>query len=417
MPTSTTFWALALILVLATLAALVAPLMRSRARRQGPGDEDSAAAIYRDQKRQLADDLAVGAITTDERDATEREIVTRLGAELSAAPAPAPAAQGRAPWIVAIVIVAIVPAAALVAYLALGNPRALDATAPKQRMTDAEIVSMVERLAQRMKADPSDPQGWLLLGRSWSALQRYQESADAYAEAAKRLPNNADVLADWADALAMAQGRRLEGRPTEIIHQALAVDPQHPKSLALAASAAMDRGDNKAAIGYWQALLAIVPPGSEDARGIQATIEQLGGAPVASPAPAPQPAARGAPSAAPAAPGASRIAGRVEVAPSLASRVPPGATLFVYARAAQGPRVPLAILRRTARELPLEFVLDDSMSMAPGATLSGAREVVVEARVSASGGATPVSGDLAGASATVAPGATGLRITIDRVVP
>ena len=97
--------------------------------------------------------------------------------------------------------------------------------------------------------------------------------------------------------------------------------------------------------------------------------------------------------------------------------MPPDATLFVYARAAQGPRVPLAILRRTARELPLDFVLDDSMSMAPGATLSGAREVVVEARVSASGGATPVSGDLAGASATVAPGATGLRITIDRVVP
>ena len=412
MPTTTIFWALALVLVVATLAALAVPLLRTRTRRAGPAVDDAAAAIYRDQKRQLDEDLAAGAITAEEHEAAEREIVARLGAELSTAPAPAAAAPGRAPWIAAIVIVAIVPAVALVAYLALGNPRALVESAARHRMSDAEIVSMVEKLAQRMKADPSDPQGWVLLGRSWSALQRYQESADAYAEAAKRLPGNADVLADWADALAMAQGRRLAGRPTEIINEALAADPQHPKALALAASAAMDRGDNAAAIRYWQALLAIVPPGSEDARGIQSTIEQLGGAPVAatSPAPAARPAA--APSSA-----AGRIAGRVEVAPALATRVPPDATLFVYARAAQGPRVPLAILRRTARELPLDFVLDDSMSMAPGATLSGAKEVVVEARVSASGSATPAAGDLSGTSAKVAPGAAGLRITIDRVVP
>lgn len=414
MPTSTTFWALALALVLATLAALVVPLVRSRSRREGPAADDASAAVYRDQKRQLDADFAAGAISAEERDATEGEIVARLGAELSAASGATPASAGRAPWIVAIVIVAIVPAAALVAYLALGNPQALDAGAARQRMTDSEVVSMVERLAQRMKENPSDPQGWLLLGRSWSALQRYQESADAYAEAVKRMPGNADALADWADALAMAQGRKLAGKPTEIIGQALAADPTHPKSLALAASAAMERGDDKSAVRYWKALLAVVPPGSEDAQGIQATIAQLEGTPMPAPSvPAPAAGARTAP----AAPAASRIAGRVEIAPALAARVPPGATLFVYARAAQGPRMPLAIVRRTARELPLEFALDDSMAMAPGATLSNAREVVVEARVSTSGSATPSSGDLSGQSATVTPGTTGLRITIDRVIP
>ena len=245
MPTSTTFWALALALVLATLAALVVPLLRSRARREGPAPDDAAAAVYRDQKRQIDADFAAGAIGEEERAAAEAEIVARLGAELSAAPQPDAAAAGRAPWIVAIAIVAIVPAAALVAYLAVGNPQALDAGAARKRMTEPEVVSMVERLAQRMKEDPSDPQGWLLLGRSWSALQRYQESADAYAEAVKRMPGNADALADWADAFAMAQGRKLAGKPTEIIGQALAADPTHPKSLALAASAAMERGDDK----------------------------------------------------------------------------------------------------------------------------------------------------------------------------
>ena len=415
MPTSTTFWALALALVLATLAALVVPLLRTRARREGPAPDDAAAAVYRDQKRQLDADFAAGAIGEEERAAAEAEIVARLGAELSAAPQPDAADAGRAPWIVAIAIVAIVPAAALVAYLAVGNPQALDAGAARKRMTEPEVVSMVERLAQRMKEDPSDPQGWLLLGRSWSALQRYQESADAYAEAVKRMPGNADALADWADALAMAQGRKLAGKPTEIIGQALAADPTHPKSLALAASAAMERGDDKAAVRYWQALLAVVPPGSEDAQGIAATIAQLGGTP--SPAPLTSAAARPSPQPSAAAPAASRITGRVEIAPALASRIPPDATLFVYARAAQGSRMPLAILRRTARELPLEFALDDSMAMAPGATISSAREVVVEARVSASGSATAASGDLSGVSAAVAPGASGLRITIDRVVP
>ena len=272
-----------------------------------------------------------------------------------------------------------------------------------------------------MKAQPDDAQGWLLLGRSWSALQRYQDSADAYAQAVARLPGNADALADWADALAMAQGRKLAGKPTEIIGRALAADPAHPKTLALAASAAMERGDDAAAIRYWNALLAVVPPDSEDARGIRSTIAQLGGSVAPAPGVAPVQAPAAAPAAVPrertAGAADGRISGRVSVAPALASRVPPQATLFVYARAAQGPRVPLAILRTTAGALPLDFTLDDSMSMAPGAVLSRARDVVVEARVSTSGQATPASGDLTGQSATVTPGTNGLAITIDRVVP
>ena len=431
MPTSTTFWALALALVLATLAALVVPLLRSRARREGPADDDASAAVYRDQMRQLDADVAAGVINADERAVAEAEIVARLGTELSATAQPAAATASRAPWIVAIAIVAIVPAAALVAYLAVGNPQALDASGARPRMTESEVVSMVERLAQRMKSDPSDPQGWLLLGRSWSALQRYQESADAYAEAVARMPGNADALADWADALGMAQGRKLAGKPTEIIGQALAADPSHPKALALAATAAMERGDNKAAIRYWQSLLALVPPGSEDAQGIAATIVELGGTPATGAPPAtgasstpgsssaPAPAAAARPAAPPTevASARSRITGRVEIAPALAARVPPDATLFVYARAAQGSRMPLAIVRRAARELPFEFALDDSMAMAPGATISSAREVVVEARVSASGGATAAPGDLSGVSAAITPGTGGVRITIDRVVP
>ena len=405
MTTGVLFWLIALALVVATLAVLVVPLLRRAPDRAGPGEADASAALYRAQSRELDDDVAAGAIGADERARVREEIVARLGDELAAAPAPAAASSPRAAWIAAIAIVALLPASVLVAYFALGNPEALDANMPRARFTEPEIVAMVERLAERMKAQPDDPRGWLLLGRSMGALQRFQESADAYAQAAARMPDDAGVLADWADALAMAQGRKLAGKPTEIIERALKADPKHPKALALAASAAMERHDDAAAIRHWNALLATLPPDSEQARDVRDTIAQLG-CKAAAPAPA---------AAAPAA--GSRIAGRVVVAPSLAARVPPQATLFVYARAADGPRMPLAVVRASAGALPFDFALDDSMAMAPGMTLSSAREVVVEARLSASGSATPTSGDLAGSTGPVAPGTNGVVVTINRIVP
>lgn len=422
------FWAFALVLTLASVAALAVPLLRARPR-TAPGDDDASAAIFRDQKRQIDEEFAAGAITAEERDAAHAELVARLSAELGAAEPGKPAAAGRAPWIAAITLVAILPAAALIAYLALGNPSAIDAKPTASHAQDGEILAMVEKLAQRMRDRPDDPQGWLLLGRSWNALKRFPEAAEAYARAAKLVPGDADLLADWADALGMAQGRSLAGKPTEIIAQALAADPKHPKSLALAASAAMERRDDRTAVRYWRALLAELPPGSEEAQGVAATIAQLEGPGAAPRAPAPSasaarpaadagtPAAASSPKAATPAAAGARITGRVSVAAALAARVPRDATVFVFARAPSGPRVPLAVLRRPARDLPFEFTLDESMAMAPGMSLATVREVVVEARVSATGNATAAPGDLTGGTGPIAPGATGVVVTIDRVVP
>ena len=404
MSSTVLFWLIAFALVVATLAVLVVPLLRSAPARTRPAEADAATAIYRDQSRQLDDDVATGVINADERERAHEEIVARLGDELAVPASPA-AASPRAAWIAAIAIVALLPATALLAYLVLGNPQALDAGVARQHLSNPEIVAMVDRLAERMKAQPDDPKGWLLLGRSMGALQRFKESADAYAQAAARLPNDADVLADWADAQAMAQGRTLAGKPTELVERALAIDPKHPKSLALAASAAMERRDDATAIRHWNALLATLPPDSEQARDVRETIAQLGGKAVA-----PLPAN-------PTAVASGRTSGRVVVAPALASRVPPQATLFVFARAVQGSRMPLAVIRKVASDLPLQFVLDDSMAMAPGATISTAGKVVIEARVSTSGTAAPTSGDLAGESGPVTPGASGIVVTINRIVP
>jgi cytochrome c-type biogenesis protein CcmH len=251
------------------------------------------------------------------------------------------------------------------------------------------------------------------------------------------------VLADWAESLALAQNQVISGEPETLARRALALDDRNPKALALVATAAVERGDFDDSLVLWRRLYGQFPPTSEDAARTLAAISEVermrdkaaaGGAPGAAaaassipPGPASTPAtapagaapARGtAPAAAGNVDGArTAIVGTVEIAPALAGRVATGDTVYVYARIADGPRRPLAVQRTAAGRWPLAFRLDDSMTMAGGPPLSSAPSVVVEARVSHTGEATPRSGDLTGRSAPVAPGARDLRIVIDQLVP
>jgi cytochrome c-type biogenesis protein CcmH len=234
------------------------------------------------------------------------------------------------------------------------------------------------------------------------------------------IPDDPGLLADYADALAMAQGRKLAGQPAALADRALTIDPKHKKALALAASAAMEARDLDRALGYWRRLLAELPAASDDARQISAVIAEVesakgdarsvaGTKPRRAAAPVAAAPAKDA--------GTAAIAGRVDITPSLAAKVALTDTVFVFARAVEGPRMPLAILRIPAKELPKDFILDDSMSMSPSARLSSAEAVVIEARISKTGNAMPQPGDLSGKSAPVKPGAIGVRVTIDQVLP
>jgi cytochrome c-type biogenesis protein CcmH len=432
------FWIAVAALVAASLIALVWPLLRAP-RREGPLEDDAMAAVYRDHRRQLDADRDAGTLSAEEHARAVDELVRRFGAELAESPAKEPAHLVRTPWIAALALVAIVPAAALAMYFTLGSPEALrvranaDASHP---VSQDEIVAMVESLAARMRADPGNPEGWLLLARSYAALGRYQESADAYASAAKLVGDDAQIYADWADALAMAQGRTLVGRPTELIERALAIDPKNRKALALAATVRFERGDYEGALARWRELKALVPPGSDEAKQVDDVIAEVeartrggtlaqarpGGASSQSersgrsaqpgksaPSPresAPQVAAAG-----------RTVSGRVELDAALKSKIGQSDALFIYARAVNGPRMPLAVLRGSAAELPKTFTLDDTMSMSPAMKLSSADSVIVEARVSKSGNAIPQPGDLRGASAPVTPGSANIRVVIRDVVP
>ena len=404
----TAFVVLGVLLAAAALLFVVLPLARHGARSRDSRSSVNVA-IYRDQLRELESDLRAGTLAPDQYEKSRGEIEARLledvRGESAATGAPRPS---RA---VAIALGLAIPVCAAGVYFAVGNPRALspqaEAGGTDHGLTQQQLQSLVDRLAARMKENPENAEGWAMLGRSYAVLGRFRESADAYAKAAAGMPGDAQLLADYADALAMAQGRRLHGEPEKIIARALEADPNNVKALALAGTAAFDRKNYAEAVRHWERIAQLVPPGSQFADSLQASIaeaRELGGI---RPAPGKAPAAVAR---------AGSVSGVARLSPELAGRVAPTDTVFVFARAAEGPRMPLAVLRKQVRDLPVTFVLDDSMAMAPQMKLSGFSQVVVGARVSKTASASPQPGDLEGQSVPVKVGARGVAVVIDTEV-
>ena len=282
--------------------------------------------------------------------------------------------------------------------------------------TNEQIQAMVDRLAERLKTKPDDADGWAMLGRSYTALGRGQEALAAYRKVVELRPNDAQALADLADGMAVTNNRSLEGEPERLILQAVKLDPTNVKALALAGTVAFNRSDYAKAADFWQKAIDNTDPSSEFKGQLQQALNearQRAGLPVAQAAPA-APAAAPGPDAAAA--GGAGISGRVSLAPALKDKVAPGDTVFIFARAVAGPKMPLAILRKQVSELPFDFTLDDSLAMSPAARLSSAQQVVVGARVSKSGNAVAQPGDLQVLSAPVGQGTRGLKLEIAEVV-
>ncbi len=389
------------------------------------------------QLKALRDAGKLDASTYDgERRAVEREIGDRLaGASATASATPSTSAFASASEIkarpsrrlVAGLSLAVL-ALAVGGYRATGSPSlvgarttvagAPDAIAPSTAASDAgasglqQIAAMVEGLAARMKDRPDDAKGWTMLARSYTVLGRFVDALPAYARATELLPKDATLLADYADAVAATKGTANNPQSMALVERALALDADHPKALALAGTALYDRGDYAGAVARWQKIADKLPPGSELAKQVQSSIVEARERATASGASIP-PSSNAT---AAVAPPATALTGTVTLDAALAAKASPDDTVFVFARAAGGGRMPLAVQRARVADLPLAFRLDDSMAMAPGATLSGTKQVIVGARVSKSGNAIPQAGDLSGEVAPVAPGASGVAIRIDRVV-
>jgi cytochrome c-type biogenesis protein CcmH len=419
----TMFWFLAVAMMALALLIVLPALLRPRADEQlqiGAGASQSNLVILREQLAQLEAQHDAGALDLQQYALARGDIERRVLEEESAVERPTRAGRART---TAVLLAVGMPVLALALYLRVGSPDAVLApelaSVEGGTVTQAQIEAMVEQLAQRLAKPPAgeqpDPQAWEMLARSYASLQRFADADRAYIRAIELAPKNAQLLADRADVLAMLQGQRADGEPTRLIEQALTIDPNNLKALALAGTAALERKDAAAAVRYWSRARELAPPGSDFVAGLDRSLEVArAGLPAMASAPA---VAAPAGTAATAGAAAASVRGVVSLAPALASRIDPGDTVFIYARAAQGPRMPLAIIKRKASELPISFTLDDSTAMAGDMKLSGTAQLIVMARVSRSGQAMAQAGDLMGQLGPVSPGATGLALTIDSVQP
>jgi len=426
----TIFWVVIGLLIAGALISILPPLLRRPMGAQvGVAREDVNVSIYQDQFAELDADLRNGILGQEQYEQGRRELQQRLLEDVPAVPAAGAgvaAAKGRG---VAVLVGVAVPVLAVLLYLQIGNPKALSPLPEEAQvagadphtagqMTPEQIEAMVAKLAARMEKNPGDAQGWVMLGRSYAVMGRFGDASVAYGKATALTPNDAQLWADYADLTAMAAGKRLAGKPVELINKALAADPTNQKALALAGSAAFEMRNYSGAVAYWQKLLQLVPPDSQEARGISGGIAEAqtlagGGTPSA----APMAAADGAGNAAQGAPGGGSVAGVVTLSASLAGKASPTDTLFIFARAASGPKMPLAMMRVQVKDLPVSFALDDTMAVMPAMKLSNFQEVVVAAKISKGGSANPQSGDLHGTSEVVKLGASGVKVVIDQIAP
>ncbi len=415
------FWILcaAMLLVAALFVAL--PLWRKSSSDNEVLRDAANLDILRDQATELEVDLHNGLLTQEAYDQGRGELQSRLLNEVKITEQPAAKSPRNPARVLAIVMAVLLPVVSVPLYLTLGN---VDALSPQDMIVaDAEGVihspEALKKLEDKVKRGSRDPSDWWMLARTYTEQKRFSDASNAYGRLVVLVPNEAQLWANYADVYAMANGQTLQNdEVTKMISKSLELDPNNNTALALAGSAAMERGDYITAITRWQALIDQLGPGTAEGKvyvgGLKRAAELL----------VKQPDGKKKlaqlilkTSAKVASDSATAITGKVSLSSALAGKVSPDDTVFILARAAQGPKMPLAVMRKQVKDLPLKFTLDDSMAMQPQLKLSGFAQVVVVARVSKSG--TPISqaGDLQGMTSTIKPGAKGLNIVIDTVMP
>ncbi len=418
----TLFWIICAALLIVAIPFVALPLWRGTAKNNSVARDAANLEILRDQITEMDADLKNGLLTPELHAQGKRELESRVLEEVGSDQAVVPTAARSPSKVLAIVLSVLLPLLAIGLYLKIGNPNAFSTSAEHGAVSgmggEVHTDAAISALEKKVAANPADGESLVLLARSYMDAERYVESAQAYEKLTKLVGDEAWVWADYADAQAMAQGQSLRGKPTELLNKALAIDPNSMKGLALAGSAAMERGDFTAAITHWEKLRTLVPAESEDAKmlegGLQEARQMLshikgGKAPMLEQINPPAQAAATAG-------GKEQITGKVTLSDALKGKVSPDDTVFVLARAAEGPKMPLAILRKQVRDLPLTFELDDSMAMAPQMKLSAFDKVVVVARISKSGTAMPQSGDAQGMSQPLRPGTKNVNVKIDQMV-
>lgn len=444
-----TFWVVAGVFIVASLMFVLPTLIKSRQGKITALERQTAnIAIYRDQMAELDADLSNDVLSKEQYEKSKQELQKRMlqDVNVSGTRSDTDASPSKARGLVtAVVIMLAIPLTAVSLYMTIGDTRGL---LPQSQLANAtqfhsenmggmsqghaEIKSVVDNLVARLQDNPEDIEGWVMLGRTYAIMGQYQQASATYAKLVEMIPDNAQLLSDYADVLAMTNNGSLIGKPAELITQALSIDPEYPKALALAGTVEFEKENYEQAANYWQRLVALIPEDSQLATSVTSSIEQARTLAAKGKEDHPVQLAQNSKISTDLSHDAAssdevkvaanpimstKISGKIIINPDLAGKVSATDVLFVFARAKTGSKMPLAILRLSAKDLPATFSLDDDMAMTPTMKMSSFPEVVIGARVSKSGQAVPARGDLEGFSQPVKLGDKDVLITIDQIVP
>lgn len=377
---NTQFWIIVAGLLLIALALLIPALLKNQLLVDEDHHQQRNIKIARQRLSELNQQLQDGVLSQALFDEQYAELQLMLNDDLeSTAIVQTQPQQGR--WIIPMLAV-LLPTLSLLIYLMLGETNALRKAELQETETKAaaNVINMVEKLQQRLKQQPDDIQGWRMLGRSYTYLQQYQKAADVFAELYRRQPDDLDVMLQYANNLAMARGGSMAGEPAELISLVLQRAPDNANALWLGGMAKAEEGSYAEAKQYWQKLVSLLPKDSESLPQIKQMLLALDAEQAKNNSATPS----------------VDINVQVDIEPALKAKMQPDTTVFIYAQAANGPKMPLAIVRKKLADLPLKVVLNDSMAMQKTTRLGEHQQLRVMARVSQSGQAMPTAGDLIG---------------------
>ncbi len=384
------FLLLVLVLVLLLRPFIFPPKVEATSRRQ------MNAAIYREELDKLELEHSSGSINSADYELAHAEMRQRLFQDTNEEDDRSVMGSSKITVISLCVFITMLSAGF---YFSLGDATRIAEKNTQQPMTQDGVEKMITVFAAKMEQDPTNLQGWAMLARSYRILGRNQEAAKAYERSGNFIDSDPQLLADYADVLASNANGSFAGKPLKLINQALKLDPNNLLALWLSGTASYAAGNYKAAVQTWEKLAQQLPPGTEDARSIEASIAEAR-------------AKGGLTSQANVS--TKGISGKIEIAADIKSKVKSGDIVLVIARK-PGERMPVAVLKTSVSEFPMSFSLTDALAMNPSSPLSQLAEAAIEVRISKTGMAMPEAGDLISTPQTVKVGADNIRLVIDQV--
>lgn len=389
------------VLILLALLFVVPTLFKSHKLAAETFDQQNIR-IARERLQELKREFTANTISQQNFDQARVELEQTLAFDLSAGEATTAASSANSARVLALILLIAVPVVSVLLYWELGRFDSLQgdvAVAATNQTTPANNMTMDEAIAKikaKLEQDPSNAEAWYMLARSHMALQHYEESVAAYRKVLALVGDDADLMLRFADALIMSRDGRFAGEPADVINKALQKNPAHPQGLWLAGMAASEAGNHKLALQHWYKLESLLEGDVASQTEVRAMIanaeqqlspQQLTQLKREKPATQPVNAVAAKP---------AEITVHVTIDAAVKSKINPGDTVFILARAIDGPPMPLAVVRHTAAELPITVTLNDAMAMMPAMKLSNYPQVKVTAIVSKSGTAQLVAGDLFG---------------------